>query len=133
MPPRRRAGPPPRSWSPSSRTTCATSSARSACAWKCCGQGHRGRSARRTAATSTRRRARSSGSRQLVSDLLDVARIDQGVFQVQPQLVDLGALVTEVAAVFDTAQHPVLVRVQEGDPHPGARRRLARCASASRT
>ncbi|MCD6044011.1 MAG: Sensory box histidine kinase, partial [Burkholderiales bacterium] len=52
----------------------------------------------------------------LVSDLLDVARIDQGVFQVQPQLVDVGALVSEVAAVFDTAQHPVLVRIQEGDP-----------------
>jgi two-component system OmpR family sensor kinase len=51
----------------------------------------------------------------LVSDLLDVARIDQGVFQVQPQLVDLGALVSEVAAVFDTAQHPVRLSVQEGD------------------
>jgi signal transduction histidine kinase len=54
----------------------------------------------------------------LVSDLLDVARIDQGVFQVQPKLVDLGALVTAVAGVFDTPQHPVLVRVQEGDPIP---------------
>lgn len=54
----------------------------------------------------------------LVSDLLDVARIDQGVFQVQPKLVDLGALVTDVAGVFDTPQHPVLVRVQEGDPIP---------------
>jgi two-component system OmpR family sensor kinase len=51
----------------------------------------------------------------LVSDLLDVARIDQGVFQVQPQLVDLGALVSEVAAVFDTAQHPVRLSIQEGD------------------
>ena len=50
----------------------------------------------------------------LVSDLLDVARIDQGVFQVQPQMVDLGALVTEVARVFNTPQNPVLVRVQEG-------------------
>ncbi len=54
----------------------------------------------------------------LVSDLLDVARIDQGVFQVQPKLVDLGALVADVAGVFDTPQHPVLVRVQDGDPIP---------------
>jgi two-component system OmpR family sensor kinase len=52
----------------------------------------------------------------LVSDLPDVARIDQGVFQVQPQLTDLGALVTEVASVLDTPQHPVVVRVQEGEP-----------------
>ena len=50
----------------------------------------------------------------LVSDLLDVARIDQGVFQVQPQMVDLGALVEDVARVFDSEQTPVLVRVQEG-------------------
>ena len=51
----------------------------------------------------------------LVSDLLDVARIDQGVFQVQPQLIDLGALVAEVAAVLDSPEHPVLVKVQDGD------------------
>lgn len=65
----------------------------------------------------------------LVSDLLDVARIDQGVFQVQPQLVDVGALVSEVAAVFDTAQHPVLVRVQDGDPVqvPADASRLRQC------
>jgi two-component system OmpR family sensor kinase len=65
----------------------------------------------------------------LVSDLLDVARIDQGVFQVQPQLVDLGALVTEVAAVFDTAQHPVRVSVQEGDriQVPADASRLRQC------
>jgi two-component system, OmpR family, sensor kinase len=65
----------------------------------------------------------------LVSDLLDVARIDQGVFQVQPKLVDLGALVTGVAGVFDTPQHPVLVRVQEGDPIqvPADASRLRQC------
>jgi two-component system OmpR family sensor kinase len=65
----------------------------------------------------------------LVSDLLDVARIDQGVFRLQPQLVDLGALVTEVAAVFDTAQHPVRVSVQEGDriQVPADASRLRQC------
>lgn len=65
----------------------------------------------------------------LISDLLDVARIDQGVFQVQPKLVDLGALVTAVAEVFDTPQHPVLVRVQEGDriQVPADASRLRQC------
>jgi two-component system, OmpR family, sensor kinase len=65
----------------------------------------------------------------LVSDLLDVARIDQGVFQVQPKLVDFGALVTAVAGVFDTPQHPVLVQVQEGDriQVPADASRLRQC------
>jgi signal transduction histidine kinase len=65
----------------------------------------------------------------LVSDLLDVARIDQGVFQVQPKLVDLGALVSAVAGVFDTPPHPVLVQVQEGDPIqlPADASRLRQC------
>jgi two-component system, OmpR family, sensor kinase len=51
---------------------------------------------------------------ELVNNLLDVARIDQGVFHVQPSLVDIGAMVTEIAATLETRQHPVLVRVQEG-------------------
>jgi two-component system, OmpR family, sensor kinase len=51
----------------------------------------------------------------LVSDLLDSARIDQGVFQVEPRLVDLGALVADVASVLDSPQHRIKVRVQDGD------------------
>ena len=51
---------------------------------------------------------------QLVNDLLDVTRIDQGVFHLQPQLVDLGALTAEIAATLEAPQHPILVRVQEG-------------------
>jgi two-component system, OmpR family, sensor kinase len=50
---------------------------------------------------------------QLVNDLLDVTRIDQGVFHLQPQLVDLGALTQEIAATLESPQHPILVRVQE--------------------
>ncbi len=50
----------------------------------------------------------------LVSDILDVARIDQGVFRMEPQFVDLGALVRETAAMLATAQHEVSVTVEQG-------------------
>jgi signal transduction histidine kinase len=65
----------------------------------------------------------------LVSDLLDVARIDQGVFQLRPQMVDLGALVVEVAATLETPQHPIHLRVQEGEPirAPSDPARLRQC------
>ena len=51
----------------------------------------------------------------LVSDILDVARIDQGVFQVQPGFFDLGALVRDTAGMLSTPEHPVSVTVQEGE------------------
>jgi signal transduction histidine kinase len=50
----------------------------------------------------------------LVSDILDVARIDQGVFQMDPEPVDLGALVQETVSLLATPDHPVLLRVQDG-------------------
>jgi two-component system, OmpR family, sensor kinase len=52
----------------------------------------------------------------LVSDILDVARIDQGVFQVQPEFFDLGAMVRETAAMLSTPDHPIDVTVEEGAP-----------------
>jgi len=51
---------------------------------------------------------------QLVNDLLDVTRLERGVFHLQPQLIDLGALTKEIAATLESPQHPILVRVQEG-------------------
>lgn len=50
----------------------------------------------------------------LVSDILDVARIDQGVFQTRPEFFDLGALVRDTAAMLSTPDHPVIVAVEEG-------------------
>lgn len=50
----------------------------------------------------------------LISDVLDVARIDQGVFQIQRELFDIGALVRDTAALLSSAEHPVGVTVQEG-------------------
>src|SRR6185369_5563691 len=43
----------------------------------------------------------------LVSDLLDVARIDQGVFQIDPQAQELGAMVGELIRVMATPEHPI--------------------------
>jgi signal transduction histidine kinase len=50
----------------------------------------------------------------LVSDILDVSRIEQGVFSVAPQPCDLGALVHETATMLATAEHPVRLTVEEG-------------------
>lgn len=43
----------------------------------------------------------------LVSDLLDVARIDQGVFQVEPQPQELSALVADLIKTMATPEHPI--------------------------
>lgn len=67
---------------------------------------------------------------RLVSDILDVARIDQGVFQLHLESVDLPALVQETAAVFSTPQHTVRVRVEGGEEIlvAGDPARLRQCA-----
>lgn len=51
----------------------------------------------------------------VVSDILEAARLDRGLFHLAPQLVDLGALVREVALPLATPARPVRVTLQEGD------------------
>lgn len=51
----------------------------------------------------------------MVNDLLDAARIDQGVFQFKPELVDVQALIAEVARLLDTPRHPIKLELQDGD------------------
>ena len=51
----------------------------------------------------------------MVNDLLDAARIDQGVFQFKPELVDVRALIAEVARLLDTPRHPIKLELQDGD------------------
>jgi two-component system OmpR family sensor kinase len=51
----------------------------------------------------------------MVNDMLDAARIDQGVFQFKPELVDVRALIAEVARVLDTPRHPIKLELQDGD------------------
>jgi two-component system OmpR family sensor kinase len=48
----------------------------------------------------------------MVTDILDVARIDRGVFDLQTQAVDLVPLIEDVAETLSTVEHPVLVRVK---------------------
>src|SRR5687768_10651184 len=50
----------------------------------------------------------------LVSDILDVARIDQGVFSIEPSLLDLGELVRDTAAMLATPERPVSVTLEQG-------------------
>jgi signal transduction histidine kinase len=46
----------------------------------------------------------------LVSDLLDVARLDEGLFRVRPEPVELAGLVHETAALLASAEHNVIVK-----------------------
>jgi two-component system, OmpR family, sensor kinase len=46
----------------------------------------------------------------MISDILDVARIDQGLFQLDAQPADLCALAAEAAAMLSTPDHPISVK-----------------------
>jgi two-component system, OmpR family, sensor kinase len=50
--------------------------------------------------------------RTMVADLLDVARLDHGLFRIEPELVDLVGLIEESAGALATPQVNVDVRVQ---------------------
>ena len=52
---------------------------------------------------------------ELINDILDVSRIDMGVFTIQPRPIELAGLVREVVATFESAQHTIRVTVQQGD------------------
>jgi len=65
----------------------------------------------------------------LVNDILDVSRIDAGLFHLVPQRVELSALVREVVGALQSAQHAFNLTVQQGDDvHvAGDPRRLRQC------
>jgi two-component system, OmpR family, sensor kinase len=50
---------------------------------------------------------------RLVSDLLDVERLKQGVFALYPQEVDLVKLVEEVVPIWRTPDHPIQIQAPE--------------------
>ena len=50
---------------------------------------------------------------RLVSDLLDVERLRQGIFALYPQEVDLVELVEEVVPIWSTPGHPIQVQTPE--------------------
>lgn len=49
----------------------------------------------------------------LISEILDVARVDQGMFQLELRPVSIGALVEEVAELLSTPQQTIEVRIAE--------------------
>ena len=51
----------------------------------------------------------------LVSDILDVARIDQGVFGLQPEQVELPTLVADVVEMLSTPKHPVDLNIEPAE------------------
>lgn len=52
----------------------------------------------------------------LVNEVLDVARIDRGIYHMAQEALDLGALVRKVVEGFRTTAHALHLRVQDGDP-----------------
>jgi signal transduction histidine kinase len=52
---------------------------------------------------------------ELVNDILDVSRIDRGVFQIRPERIELSALVRDIVGGFEAAQHALQLTVQQGD------------------
>lgn len=53
---------------------------------------------------------------RLIADILDVARLDQGIFQMRLEPVDLGAMVREAASTLGRPGLPLKVTVEEGPP-----------------
>jgi two-component system, OmpR family, sensor kinase len=51
-----------------------------------------------------------SRAKSLISDLLDVARLDEGMFELHSEPVDVVALVKEMADVLSTDEHHILVK-----------------------
>ncbi|MFL5299940.1 MAG: ATP-binding protein [Anaeromyxobacteraceae bacterium] len=62
---------------------------------------------------------------RVVSDLLDVGRIEQGLFEVEPMPLDLASLVREVASALETPAVPIAVRNDSDVVVDGDRVRLA--------
>ena len=52
---------------------------------------------------------------ELVNDILDVSRLDRGVFRIEPQAVELGSLVRAIVEDFESAQQAIQLTVQPGE------------------
>jgi two-component system, OmpR family, sensor kinase len=64
---------------------------------------------------------------RMINDILDVARLDQGVFRIQPEPIDLAALVEDVASTLSTAEQPVRVHAPESVVVAADDQRLRQC------
>lgn len=63
----------------------------------------------------------------LVSEILDVARIDQGVFQMEPQPVDLVGLLEELVNTLSTPEHAIRLKAPEEVVVEADRDRVRQC------
>lgn len=63
----------------------------------------------------------------LIANLLDVTRIDQGLFQIVSQPVDLCALVREAVQVLSTPQRPISLHACEDLIAPADETRIRQC------
>jgi two-component system OmpR family sensor kinase len=65
--------------------------------------------------------------KQVISDILDVARIDRGLFALDLAPVDLANCAEEISSMFSTASHQVLMEVAEQPIVAADARRLRQC------
>jgi two-component system OmpR family sensor kinase len=63
----------------------------------------------------------------LIANLLDVARLDEGLFQIEIEPVDLVSLVREAAKVLSTPQHEIVVETSDAVIVAGDPGRLRQC------
>lgn len=64
---------------------------------------------------------------RLISDILDVARLDQGIFRMDVQPTDLARLASEVAKGLSTPERPIVVDAAEEAIVAGDARRVQQC------
>jgi two-component system, OmpR family, sensor kinase len=64
---------------------------------------------------------------RLISDLLDVARLDQGIFQMDVQPTDLVAVAREIAKALSTPEHQVVVEAMGEAIVAADARRIEQC------
>jgi two-component system, OmpR family, sensor kinase len=64
---------------------------------------------------------------RLIADILDVARIDQGVFRLDLEPVDLGGLAASIATTLSTPSHDVRVAPMEEVVVPADPARVTQC------
>lgn len=68
-----------------------------------------------------------TGLTKLVTNLLDVARIDKGLFQLDLEPLDLAEAAEEAAGVLSSAEHEVIVKRANAAVVAGDRARLRQC------
>jgi two-component system, OmpR family, sensor kinase len=64
---------------------------------------------------------------RLISDLLDVARLDQGIFKIDVQPVGLASVAREVARAFSTPEHEIMAQAMEEPVVAGDSQRIQQC------